>query len=225
MEKFEHIPLNLELKEIGKKLRLERTGDLEKVRTLFEIAKSLITAKAAYKISYIDEKLEDAVVVDQTLLKSRVLRKNLDNVGRVFPYVITIGGELEEKVDACKDILDQYYLDVIGNIALVKARTYLEDQLRTKYALDGISCMSPGSLEDWPIEEQRPLFAIIKGVETSIGVRLNKSLMMIPRKSLSGIFFPTEITFYSCQLCPRKRCEGRRVRYNEKMAREYGILK
>ena len=225
MEKLEHIPLNLELKEIGKKLRLERTGDLEKVRTLFEIAKPLITAKAAYKISYIDEKLEHAVVIDETLLKSRVLRKNLDNVGRVFPYVITIGGDLEEKASACKDMLDQYYLDMIGNIALIKARTYLEDQLCTKYVIDGISYMSPGSLEDWPIEEQRPLFAIIKGVETAIGVKLNESLIMIPRKSISGIFFPTEITFYSCQLCPRKRCEGRKARYNEKMAREYGILK
>ena len=67
MEKLEHIPLNLEFKEIGKKLRLERTGDLEKVRTLFETAKSLITAKAAYKVSYVDEKLEHAVVIDETL--------------------------------------------------------------------------------------------------------------------------------------------------------------
>lgn len=85
--------------------------------------------------------------------------------------------------------------------------------------------MSPGSLADWPIEEERPLFSILKGVEVSIGVKLTENLLMIPRKSVSGIYFPTEVTFYSCQLCPRQPCEGRKAQYNEDMAREYGILK
>ena len=84
--------------------------------------------------------------------------------------------------------------------------------------------MSPGSLKDWPIEEQRPLFEIIGDVEGTIGVRLSESLLMIPRKSVSGLFFSTDIRFQSCQLCPRKRCENRRARYDEGMAREYGLI-
>ena len=107
-------------------------------------------------------------------------------------------------------ILKKYYLDKIGNIALSKARKHLEEHLRSRFALDGLSYMSPGSLEDWPIEEQRPLFSILKGTEVSIGVRLTESLLMIPRKSVSGIYFPTEVTIYSCQLCPRQHCEGRK---------------
>jgi hypothetical protein len=85
--------------------------------------------------------------------------------------------------------------------------------------------MSPGSLEDWPIEQQRPLFSLLGNVEASIGVKLNKSLLMIPRKSVSGVYFPNEVTFYNCQLCPRERCEGRKAPYTEELAREYGILK
>ena len=84
--------------------------------------------------------------------------------------------------------------------------------------------MSPGTLEDWPIEEQSPLFSILKGVEEYIGVGLSESFLMIPKKSVSGIYFPTETTFYSCQLCIKERCPGRRAGYNEEMAREYGIL-
>ena len=225
MEIIKDIPLILDPKETGEKLRLERTRDWDLVQTLLETAKPLIAAKAVCKVSYVNEKSEDAVVVDETLLTSRVLRKNLDNVGRVFPYIITIGSGLEDKASACKDMLDQYYLDVIGNMALTKARKYLENKLRSKYALDGMSYMSPGSLKDWPIEEQRPLFAILNGVEASIDVRLNKNLLMIPRKSISGIFFPTEITFYSCQLCPRKHCEGRKAGYSEDLAGEYDLLK
>jgi len=56
-------------------------------------------------------------------------------------------------------------------------------------------------------------------------VRLTESLLMIPRKSASGIYFPTEVSFSSCQLCPRERCDNRKAGYDEAKARQYGILK
>lgn len=224
MEILEDIRISLNPKKIGEKLLVQKTGNWGQFRELFEAAKPLITPKAAYGVRYIDEKLGDAVVIDGICFKSRVLRKNLEMVGRVFPYVVTIGHGLEKKADASQDLLEKYYLDTIGNIALIKARKYLEDELRTRFAMEGLSFMSPGSLMDWPIEEQRPLFSLLEGVESSIGVKLNESLLMIPRKSVSGIYFPTKTTFYSCQLCPRKRCEGRKAAYNEELARKYGVL-
>jgi hypothetical protein len=83
--------------------------------------------------------------------------------------------------------------------------------------------MAPGSLSDWPIEEQGPLFGLLGDVKASIGVRLTRNLLMLPAKSVSGFYFPTEVSFYSCQLCPRKRCESRKAKYNKAMADEYGI--
>ena len=225
METLENIDIHLDLGEIGRRLRMESDEDCSEVKRLVEIAQPLIRGRAVYRVCYINEKLEDAVAIDGVQLTSRVLRKNLDNIGRVFPYVVTIGDQLEEKISECKELLEKYYLDTIGNIALVQTRKHLEDRLKSRYAIDGMSYMSPGSLKDWPIEEQRSLFSIIGDPEAAIGVSLNESLLMIPRKSVSGIYFPTDITFYSCQLCHRERCEGRKARYNEKLAREYGILK
>jgi len=37
---------------------------------------------------------------------------------------------------------------------------------------------------------------------------------MVPVKSVSGILFPTEESFASCQLCPREVCPGRRAPYD-----------
>ena len=222
MEKLEQISLSLDIGKVKDKLQ---GGDWVQIQTLLEVAKPLISAKAVYKVCYIEEKLEDTVVIDKIRLRSRILRKNLEKVGRLFPYVITIGTRLEQKADASADLLEKYYLDKIGNIALSEARNHLEEHLCSRFALDGLSFMSPGSLEDWPIEEQRPLFSILKGAEASIGVNLTESLLMIPKKSVSGIYFPTEVTFSSCQLCPRQNCEGRKARYNEDLAKEYGILK
>jgi cobalamin-dependent methionine synthase-like protein len=225
MEKIEQIPLILDLEEIKKALHIKRTGDKAQVQNLLDIAKPLINAMAVYKISYLDERLADTVIIEGIRFKSGVLRKNLDKVGRVFPHVVTIGMGIEERVNDCDDLLEQYYLDMIGNIALIKARKYLESRLLSQFGLDQISYMSPGSLEDWPLEQQRPLFSLLGDVEGSIGVKLNKSLLMIPGKSVSGVYFPKEVTFYSCQLCPRERCEGRKALYTEELAREYGILK
>jgi hypothetical protein len=217
MEKIENIPIRFSIEEIKGALR---TQNAEQVQNLLDIALPLIRARAVYRVCFIEEKLENALVLERIRLTSQVLRKNLDEVGRVFPYVVTIGSELEERACGSKDLLENYYLDLIGNMALRKSRDYLEGHLRSRFALDGMSFMSPGSLPDWPIEEQRQLFSILQGVEQSIGVRLNESLLMIPRKSVSGIYFPTEIKFYSCQLCPREICEGRKAPYDEALARK-----
>ena len=223
MEILEHIPVNLDLEEIKKRLHMGKSGDWSQVQTLVEESQSLISAKAVYKVCYIESKHEDAVTIDGRSLKSRVLRKNLNNVERIFPYVVTIGNRLEEKTRASTDLLKKYYLDTIGNVALNSTQKYLKDQFRSRYALNGMSCMSPGSLKDWAIEEQRSLFSILGDVKSAIGVGLNETLVMIPNKSLSGIYFPTEIPFYSCQLCHREDCPTRKAPYDEKLAREYGI--
>ena len=223
MEKLEYIPLSLDLEEIKRRLHTGKSGDWSHVQTLVEESQSLISAKAVYKVCYIESKHEDAVTIDGRSLKSRVLRKNLNNVERIFPYVVTIGNRLEEKTRACTDLLKKYYLDTIGNVALNSTQKYLKDQFRSRYALNGMSCMSPGSLKDWAIEEQRSLFSILGDVKSAIGVGLNETLVMIPNKSLSGIYFPTEIPFYSCQLCHREDCPTRKALYDEKLAREYGI--
>ena len=77
--------------------------------------------------------------------------------------------------------------------------------------------MTPGSLKDWPLTEQRPLFKLLGDVEGEIGVRLMDSLMMYPKQSASGIIFPTEVRYENCQLCPMENCPGRRAVYDKNL--------
>ncbi len=58
------------------------------------------------------------------------------------------------------------------------------------------------------------LFALLGDVRSAIGVELTDSLLMVPRKSVSGILFVAEETFASCQLCPRQDCPNRRAPYD-----------
>ena len=200
-------------------------SDVSEIQPLIEVAMALIEPKAIFEVRYIEDKLEDAVMVNGRHLTSRVLRKNLDQAERIFPFVITLGPKLGEKQADSTDLLENFYLDTIGNVALNSARKQLKRHLKSEFALEKISSMAPGSLPDWHIEEQAPLFKLLGDVDAAIGVKLSNSLLMLPAKSISGIYFPTEVSFFSCQLCPRERCESRKAKYDPKLAREYGIKK
>jgi hypothetical protein len=122
------------------------------------------------------------------------------------------------------DLLRQYYLETTADIALRLGKQHLEKHLKKHYGLEQISSMSPGSLPNWPITEQKPLFELIGDTEELVGVRLTDSMLMLPRKSISGIVFPTEVTFSSCQLCSREKCEGRKAPYDKALKEKYGLV-
>ena len=107
MKIIKPIPVILDHKEIKARLNMGRRDDWSQVLALIERAQALIEARAAYKVCYIEERLEDTIRVDGVYLKSKVLRRNMDQAERVFPFVLTIGGALEEEAGAYTDILQQ----------------------------------------------------------------------------------------------------------------------
>ena len=222
---LDDIDIDISLNEVCRRLHIDPDSGGDEIQPLIDRVSTLIEPRALYEVRYIEEKVEDAVMVDGMRLKSQVLRKNLDKVERIFPFVITLGPGLGGKQAETTDLLEGFYLDTIGNVALNSARKQLKRHLKSQFALEKISSMAPGSLPDWPIEEQAPLFKLLGDVDTSIGVKLTDSLLMLPAKSISGLYFPTEVSFFSCQLCPRERCESRKAKYDPQLAQEYGIKK
>jgi hypothetical protein len=191
------------------------------VQELIEIVRPVAKPKAIYKVSYVDNKSENSLYIDGVRFTSHVLRVNLDKVGRVFPYVATCGRELDKITIPSVDFMKYYWLDVIKEMVLHSAISYLTDYLTRNYALGQMSKMHPGSLEDWPITQQRELFSIFDNAEDLIGVKLTDKCLMLPVKSVSGIYFPTEVKFESCQLCPREVCSERRAPYDQDSVKKY----
>ena len=224
MNILDAIPVVLEREEAAQRLGLPSQGPRgELLDGALTRARELIQPRACFRTSYVYEKGEDTVKVGSVTFKSRILRVNLEKADKVFPYVITLGDGLDRAGEAAADMLQKYYLDQLGNLALGQAQEYLLTHLREKYGLGKVSRMNPGSLTDWPLEEQQQLFALLgpEEVRDSLGVSLTSSFLMRPMKSVSGIVFPTEKTFKSCQLCPREDCPGRQAPYNEKLLKDY----
>ncbi len=187
-------------------------------------AQAIARPKALYKVAAIGQRGPDHVVIDDITFRSRILVVNLEQAYRVFPSVATCGVELDEWVTSKDDMLDHFYADAIAELALRSATQAVIDHITEHFRPDGLSEMNPGSLADWPLHQQKPLFSLLGDPQSAIGVSLLPGMLMTPTKSVSSIWFPQAESFASCQLCPMPNCPGRRAPYDPDLAeRKYGI--
>ncbi len=221
---LDKIPLRLDADQAVMALHWNSKRDPEsELRKLLDQAKMLIQAKAVYRVSAVGSVSGDEVAVGGVTFSSRVLRINLARVKSAFPYIITIGKSLETEAQSSGDLLKQYYLETLGDLALHLAEEYLAKTIKKEYRLKHLFSMNPGSLKNWPLSQQRPLFALFGNIEGLLGVRLSDQMLMIPRKSISGIFIPSPAKFSSCKLCRRKNCQGRKAPYDARLRQTYQL--
>ena len=119
------------------------------------------------------------------------------------------------------DLMRQYTLDTIKMVILFSASEYLTDYIKKKHSLGGVAALNPGEFDDFPISQQKPLFALFGDAAAQIGVSLTSGGAIKPTKSRSGILFPNETGFLSCRLCTQVKCPGRRAAYDPAAVKEY----
>lgn len=216
------ISFDINIDELLKHMCINPNGSMaERLIHLARTAQSIARPKAAYRLCRIEKKEENTIVVEGITLSSRILRLNLEKAYRVFVGVATCGCEIAKWSDQFGDTLEKYWVDTLMEYALNGANTALDNAIQSTYRPGQLSSMCPGSLDDWPVSEQRYVFDLIGEEARDIGVELLESMLMVPIKSISRIIFPSEVAFHSCQLCPIKKCPSRRVPYDP-MSTGYG---
>ncbi len=91
--------------------------------------------------------------------------------------MVTSGRELDAWVNAKTDLLERFWADAINQAVVISARSFLDRHLQERFGLAKTARMSPGSLPDWPLEEQRVLFKLLGDTRKTIGVELTESLL------------------------------------------------
>jgi hypothetical protein len=195
----------------------EGTEDESELRAMAAEIRSVAQPKALYAMAFIEAMGEDYIIANGIRFTSRVLRVNLDGAHRCFPFVCTSGREAAAWAESQDGFMRRFWADALNQAVLHAAALALQNHLRDRYQLGSVSVMNPGSLADWPLREQLPLFSLLGDVRAAVGVELTKSLLMVPTKTVSGILFPSEETFASCQLCPRELCPNRRAPYDPEL--------
>ena len=212
---LDQIPFDPDDDGLARQLRLRpESKRMDDLRQMVDAARAIARPRAVYRVARVEARGDDHVVLDGTRLTSRVLRVNLAEVHRAFVYVATCGVELDEWVQAQEDLLDQFQADAIAGVALTTARQALSQHLEEVFRPGHLGEMNPGSLDDWPLREQRQVFELLGDPQAAIGVQLLDSYLMKPTKTTSGLLFPTEDAFHNCQLCPMEDCPGRKAPYD-----------
>jgi hypothetical protein len=214
-------PVELSLEKTLERLKLdERRSHTLGAEDVYATAAALIHPRAMYGTAYVSNRSLDKIEIDGMEFTSRVLTRNLEHIERVFPYVLTIGDSLENAARSFENIAARLVLETSGDLALDSSLAHVMRHISRQHRLETTSNMGPGQL-DWPIEQQRELFSLLGDVKDTIGVTLTENAMMVPRKSISGIIFPTEETFISCQLCKRNKCPSRQAPFDRALSDRY----
>jgi hypothetical protein len=154
---LDSIPFTIDGGEVLSQLQFPVAGLEEEVEPLLQAARAIARPKAMYREAFVEARAGRHVVIDGVRLTSRILSVNLERIDRVFPFVVTCGAELEAWSETITDPFLRYWADAIKELALSAAYRALDAHLAERYGLDHLATMNPGSLADWPIEQQQLL--------------------------------------------------------------------
>lgn len=134
-------------------------------------------------------------------------------------FITTLGSMIDKIIKDVSDsgdmlstiIMDAITTELLGILGNYVGEIIKKEGIREK-GWESTCTYSPGQYK-WTIEEQKEMFSMVDG--NKIGVELNKSYLMVPFKSISGIygFGPNDSidkTRVACDLCPRENCISRR---------------
>ncbi len=220
MATLDHIPFELDAGLLMERHRVKPgTEHAQVFAGLVARVQQVGRPKAVYTEAYIDEKGDGWVSVGGVRFTSRALRQNLDQAERLFPFAATCGAEVDSIEGPQGDIRHKAWLYVLKQELVGVAMAQVEEHIARHYQISKLSFMNPGSGDAtvWPLSQQKELFSLLGDVEVEIGVRLTDSSLLIPEMSVSGVMFPTETDFQSCQVCHRERCPNRRAPFDQEL--------
>ncbi len=197
---LEDIDITLDAREVVLELhRGKRAPEtlVEETTTVIEQSGDLLRPQAVYKWVTVQGVKGEAVFFDSgeagrevsvTMGPHSDLMKEAE---MALVSTVTIGAALNDRIEELNregHLLEAYLLDSVGVVALGEVgkavRRLAEKEAESRgWGVSG--ALAPGSLQGWPVKGQDELCALIP--IDQIHVHLNKSGVLIPFKSASGL--------------------------------------
>ncbi len=214
-----HVPVDFTLEELARFCKIsEDSAAYEALEDAFPLILRYGAPKAVIKWASVDRVEGDETTIDGVTFHSKVVADKLRSTPRVFLSVVTAGYGLENS----GEFDDDPFLNTYDFALLMHASKYMIDYMKESFGFDGSSMLNPGSLPDWPIRNNFPLFDIIGNVD-EIGATLNEAGYIKPWNSGSHIHFSGD-GYQNCSLCKNYDCVGRRASFDrEEYIRIFGM--
>lgn len=157
------------------------------------------------------------MIIDKTPFNlGPIIYRDLKDATDIILFVCTIGNKLEEKVQelvSSGDTISAFILDRIASELVELTADLLENKIQIELNSIGYKLTnrySPGYC-GWSVSEQQKLFSLLP--EDFCGVRLTESSLMMPIKSVSGIYGAAKNLIrkdYHCEICDDEFCYRRK---------------
>ena len=203
------IPLDFSAEEYAALCRIRKgSSAYEQMEDALPLIRQYGAPKAVIRWANVDGIQGDETTIEGVTFQSKVVADKLRDTPRVFLSVVTAGEGLERS----GAFEDDPFLNTYDGALLFHASKYMIRYMKEQFGFDGSSVLSPGSLPDWPIQNNFALFDMIGNVE-EIGATLNKAGYIKPWNSGSHIHFSGD-GYQNCSLCKKYDCVGRRAPCN-----------
>ncbi len=185
-----HIPTDFTAEEFAELCKIEKgTSAFEELEETLPLIRQYGAPKAIIKWAGVDRVEGDETTIEGVTFHSRVVADKLRDTPRVFLSVVTAGEGLEQS----GQFADDAFLDLYDGALLFHAYKYLDRYMKERFRFDGSSVLSPGSLPDWPIQNNFALFDMIGNVD-EIGVSLNGAGYQAVELGLAHPFFRRRVS-------------------------------
>lgn len=139
------------------------------------------------------------LLADGTFFRGPVFGKHMAGCTNAVAFILTLGGRFdstEKNLVAGGNMLEAVFLETAGWVAVEEATRLHNERLANKSAETGFALsrrLAPGysfrvggRKVDWPLEDQKPFFALFEGV--TLPVELLDSCAMTPKMSRTGFY-------------------------------------
>jgi hypothetical protein len=183
---------------------------------------SLIKPRLIWKelpIAKIDQ--TGVMLANGTFLESRKMAYALKDATRIIIFIATVGNKIDLEIESlinCGELAHGYIADALGSGAVESLADRFHKEKAQELSRENKTAglrFSPGYC-DWPVTDQKKLFSFLDN--EAVGVDLNDTALMQPRKSISAVFGiyenknkSVENAFNPCRRCGKKDCIARRV--------------
>lgn len=192
--------------------------DVEEFGALIARAQAVGRPKGLWREFPLRSTDDDSVEIGGTAFHSRLLAKMLKGKKRCWVFCITCGKESDALLDPA-DPLVSWRADELRMQMLHVARLAVENDLKTRCRVAKVISLAPGTGQTeqlWSITALRDLFALVGGdFTTRLGVELTPECLMLPAKTVCGIYIESEHDFQSCMLCRKENCPNRRAAFEQ----------
>ncbi|WP_303869759.1 hypothetical protein [Acetobacterium wieringae] len=185
---FEKFPFVYDMETLDKELHLRgNEAMLDILEPVYEVVEQIARPKAIYFSATVTEKTDSWVKINDVMFESQLLRGYVNPDDPVFPYIVTVGTELDDYAKTLKDSMDLFMIDEVMNLLVNTGKVFVADAVKAQTGWLAVQDYVPGNGEEWSTAEQKRLFDMFLGETDKIGVTLGDNYFVLPGRSTIGV--------------------------------------